>query len=70
MNTGFHARTVSEYAQAFTTALTLPQGESLAMRRRARASAMRFTEEAFAARWTGQMEKLVDLKTKRITTGR
>ncbi len=61
---GFHATTVAEYARAFTKALTLPPDEILAMRRRARASAKRFTEEAFAERWVVQMKRLIDLTSK------
>ncbi|KAI9680516.1 MAG: asparagine-linked glycosylation protein [Caeruleum heppii] len=59
--TGFHAETASEFAAAFHHALTLSGEETLAVRRRARASAKRFTEQAFAARWVGQMERLVRL---------
>jgi alpha-1,2-mannosyltransferase len=33
------------------------------MRRRARLSAKRFTEEEFAKGWIRQMEKLVDLRS-------
>ena len=36
--------------------------ETLAMRLRARASANRFTEEAFAKKWVVQMEKLTALQ--------
>lgn len=36
--------------------------ETLAMRLRARSSAGRFTDEAFAARWIEEMEKLVRLQ--------
>lgn len=32
------------------------------MRKRARASAMRFTEEEFAVGWLAQMSRLVDLR--------
>ncbi|EGS23098.1 uncharacterized protein CTHT_0015870 [Thermochaetoides thermophila DSM 1495] len=55
--TGFHATTVEEYAVAFEKALTLP--EPYEVRRRARVSALRFTEEEFARKWIVQMEKLV-----------
>jgi alpha-1,2-mannosyltransferase len=60
-HSGFHATTSTEYAEAFEKALSLP--DPLAVRKRARTSAKRFTEEAFAKRWTAQMEKLVDMRT-------
>lgn len=55
--TGFHATTVDEFAAAFEQALVLP--DPLAWRERARRSAKRFTEEAFARKWLEQMERLV-----------
>jgi alpha-1,2-mannosyltransferase len=36
------------------------------MRRRARESAKRFTEEEFAKKWIVQMEKLVLLRQKKV----
>jgi alpha-1,2-mannosyltransferase len=57
--TGFHATTVDGFAAAFEKALTLP--DPLAVRRRARVSARRFTEEEFARKWLVQMERLVAL---------
>jgi alpha-1,2-mannosyltransferase len=54
---GFHATTSTEFAQGFEKALSLPN--PYAIRRRARQSAKRFTEEEFARRWTEEMEKLV-----------
>lgn len=59
--TGFHATTVTEYATAFSQALSLPPAETMAMRRRSRLSARRFTEAAFADRWIAQTERLIDL---------
>ncbi|KAL1879995.1 hypothetical protein VTK73DRAFT_6385 [Phialemonium thermophilum] len=58
--TGYHATTSSEFALAFEKALS--QADPLAMRRRARISAKRFTEQQFAKKWTAQMEKLVAMK--------
>jgi alpha-1,2-mannosyltransferase len=58
---GFHATTSTEFAQGFEKALSL--GDALGMRRRARLSAKRFTEEEFAKGWIRQMEKLVDLQS-------
>ncbi|KAI9852865.1 MAG: asparagine-linked glycosylation protein [Thelocarpon superellum] len=60
--TGFHATTAEEYAAAFATVLSMAPDETLAMRRRARASAQRFTEDAFATRWIAQMERLITLQ--------
>lgn len=64
MMIGFHASTASEYAAAFAKALELGHEETMAMRLRARKSAHRFTEEAFATKWVGQVEKLVQLRRK------
>ena len=62
--TGYHASSSSEYAAAFTEALSLSSEERIAIRRRSRLSAKRFTEEAFANRWIAQMERLINpLKT-------
>ncbi|GAB1312910.1 asparagine-linked glycosylation protein [Madurella fahalii] len=55
--TGFHATSSTEFAEGYEKALSLPN--PYAVRRRARQSAKRFTEEEFARRWTEQMEKLV-----------
>lgn len=55
--TGFHATTPTEFAEGYEKALSLP--DPLAVRRRARQSATRFTEEEFAKKWIEQMEKLV-----------
>ncbi|KAF2759606.1 UDP-Glycosyltransferase/glycogen phosphorylase [Pseudovirgaria hyperparasitica] len=63
--TGFHASTASEYADGFLKALELPSDQILAMRHRARKSAERFTEGAFARSWITQMEKLVDMQIQR-----
>jgi alpha-1,2-mannosyltransferase len=57
---GFHATTATEFAEGFEQALALP--DKLAMRRRARLSAKRFTEEQFAKGWISQMERLVRLR--------
>ncbi len=49
MVTGFHARTVDEFASALHAALCLHERpeEELAMRRRARANSLRFDEAKF-----------------------
>jgi alpha-1,2-mannosyltransferase len=58
---GFHATTSTEFANGFEKALSLE--DTLGMRRRARLSAKRFTEEEFAKGWIQQMEKLVGLQS-------
>jgi alpha-1,2-mannosyltransferase len=57
---GFHATTPTEFANGFEKALSLE--DALGMRRRARLSAKRFTEEEFSKGWIRQMGKLVDLQ--------
>ncbi|KAF2872678.1 alpha-1,2-mannosyltransferase ALG11 [Massariosphaeria phaeospora] len=63
--TGFHASTAEQYAEGFRKALTLPREETLAMRRRARKSAGRFTDGGFADKWILHMERLVRLQVAR-----
>ena len=58
---GFHATTAEEFAEAYGKALSTP--DRLAMRLRARKSAQRFTEEAFARTWLVEMDRLVALAT-------
>jgi alpha-1,2-mannosyltransferase len=41
--------------------LSIPPAETLAMRRRARVSAQRFTEGEFARKWLVEIEKLMEL---------
>jgi alpha-1,2-mannosyltransferase len=62
--TGFHATTSKEFAEGFEKALGLKAGDRVAMRKRARKSAKRFTEEEFAKGWLRNMEILVDLRQK------
>ncbi|KAJ5736782.1 CAZyme family GT4 [Penicillium malachiteum] len=57
--TGFRAETEEQFAAAFEAALALPVEEKIAMRLRARRSALRFTEEEFAKKWLAQVQKLV-----------
>jgi alpha-1,2-mannosyltransferase len=57
--TGFRAETEEQFAAAFEAALALPEAEKVAMRQRARRSALRFTEEEFSQKWLGQITKLV-----------
>ncbi|KAM4059246.1 glycosyl transferases group 1 domain-containing protein [Hirsutella rhossiliensis] len=58
--TGYHATTAQEFAAGYEKALSHP--DPLAIRKRARTSAMRFTEEEFARGWLLQMSRLVGLK--------
>ncbi|KAM0795104.1 alpha-1,2-mannosyltransferase alg-11 [Usnea florida] len=60
--TGYHASTESEYAHSFAEALSMSEEATSAMRKRARASSKRFTEEMFAAKWVEQLGKLIDLQ--------
>lgn len=57
--TGFHAITPEDFADGYEKALSLPN--PLAVRRRARESAKRFTEEEFAKKWTVQLARLITL---------
>lgn len=57
--TGFRAETEDQFAAAYEAALLLPQEEKIAMRQRARQSALRFTEEEFEIKWLAQLQKLV-----------
>jgi alpha-1,2-mannosyltransferase len=64
-NIGFHASTEQQYADAFLKALSLPRNDALAMRHRARKSARRFTDRAFAEKWIANMDRLVLLQVER-----
>lgn len=64
---GYHASTQNEYAEAFHKALSLSAEDMLAMRRRARKSAARFTDRVFAEKWIGNMDQLIGLQTSRTT---
>lgn len=66
--TGFHANDASEFAARFTRALSMSSRDTLAMRLRARSSAKRFTEEAFATRWVRQMDRLVSMSAELDTS--
>ncbi|KAL5120123.1 asparagine-linked glycosylation protein [Pleosporales sp. CAS-2024a] len=66
--TGFHATTAQEYAEGFHKALSLSPEETIAMRKRARKSAERFTDFGFAEKWLAHMEKLVALQVARAKT--
>ena len=61
MFSGFHASTVSEYANAFAKALSLSKQELVALRKRARMSSGRFGEDEFVRGWIKHVEKLVTL---------
>ncbi|KAK8095031.1 alpha-1-2-mannosyltransferase alg11 [Apiospora hydei] len=52
-----------QFAQGFDKALSLP--DPLSVRKRARISATRFSEEEFARKWLAQMSLLVDIKTNK-----
>lgn len=63
--TGFHASTAAEFAAGFAKALSLSPEEALAMRKRARKSALRFTEDEFRVRWLRQLQKPQGLRSGR-----
>ncbi|KAI5250313.1 UDP-Glycosyltransferase/glycogen phosphorylase [Aureobasidium subglaciale] len=60
--TGFHAKTPTEFAKGFAKALDQSPPETLAMRKRARTSAKRFSEGVFRDSWNAQMDRLVQLR--------
>ena len=62
MCTGYHASTESEYAHSFAEALSMTEEATAAMRKRARVSSKRFTEEMFAAKWVEQLGKLIEIQ--------
>ncbi|PKX94587.1 alpha-1,2-mannosyltransferase ALG11 [Aspergillus novofumigatus IBT 16806] len=62
--TGFRASTEDEFAAAFEAALALPAEEKIAMRQRARKSALRFTEEEFSQKWIEEVGKLVEMRRR------
>ncbi|RHZ55207.1 alpha-1,2-mannosyltransferase ALG11 [Aspergillus thermomutatus] len=62
--TGFRASTEDEFAAAFEAALALPAEEKVAMRLRARQSALRFTEEEFSQKWIEEVGKLVEMRRR------
>jgi alpha-1,2-mannosyltransferase len=62
--TGFRASTEDEFAAAFEAALALPAEEKVAMRLRARNSALRFTEEEFSQKWIEEVGKLVEMRRR------
>ncbi|KAL3420527.1 alpha-mannosyltransferase alg11 [Phlyctema vagabunda] len=68
--TGFHAITAGEFAEGYQKALELQEDEKLAMRKRARKSAQRFTEEEFARGFVGALDALIKLQVKTKTKSR
>lgn len=62
---GYHASTATEYAAAFRKALSLEPKEAQAMRLRARKSAQRFSNAAFAKKWIANLYELV--RTANVT---
>ncbi|KAL2795889.1 hypothetical protein BJX66DRAFT_324422 [Aspergillus keveii] len=59
--TGFRATSEEDFASAFEAALALSVKERVAMRGRARESALRFTEEEFSRKWVKEVGKLVEM---------
>jgi len=56
---GFLATTAKEFAQGFADALNLSHEESVQMRRRARRSAQRFSEQVFKRQWCTRVNWLL-----------
>ncbi|KAK6495239.1 asparagine-linked glycosylation protein [Arthrobotrys musiformis] len=61
LRTGYHATTAEEFAEGFKEALSLDEGDTVAMRERARESSLRFSEEIFEEQWNSVMDSLLDL---------
>jgi alpha-1,2-mannosyltransferase len=61
---GYHASTAAEFAEGYAKALTLSEGECMAMRQRARDSAKRFSEQVFMKAWTEEMQTLLRLEKR------
>ncbi|RCI14166.1 hypothetical protein L249_6078 [Ophiocordyceps polyrhachis-furcata BCC 54312] len=61
--TGFHATSAGEFATCYAKALSV--ADPLAIRKRARSSSRRFTEEAFATHWLNHMDRLMALARRR-----
>ncbi|KAK6524209.1 asparagine-linked glycosylation protein [Orbilia ellipsospora] len=57
--TGYHAETAEQFAKGFEQALSLSSEETIAMRKRARKSSLRFSEEIFEEQWNNVMDSLL-----------
>ena len=64
LTAGYHASTVSEYAASFAQAFSMSEEATLEMRKRARASSKRFTEEMFAIKWIEQLDRLINIQRR------
>ena len=64
LTAGFHASTASEYAASFAQAFSMSEEATLEMRKRARASSKRFTEEMFAIKWIEQLDRLINIQRR------
>lgn len=61
---GYHVTTPGEFAEAYAKVLSMPNEDCVAMRKRARESANRFSEDVFMLAWTEEMIKLLRLEKK------
>lgn len=59
-STGYHAKTIEEYAAGFAKALNLSPEDTFAMRLRARQNSLRFSEDVFNSAWTAHLERLIE----------
>lgn len=64
-STGYHATDVQTFADAFNSALSLPDDECMSMRGRARESSKRFSEEVFEENWKTVMNSLMRLARRK-----
>jgi alpha-1,2-mannosyltransferase len=64
--TGYHAETAEEFAEGFHRVMQMELEDRYAMRVRGREVAKTFTEEAFARKWTEQVEKLVSMQARKV----
>src|SRR5438045_3780306 len=62
--TGFLAENTEGFAEGFAKVLGMEEEGKWECRRRARESSLRFTEEVFAGKWVGQMERLVEMERR------
>lgn len=67
--TGFHANTAEEFADGFRRVMDLGGDEKVAMRRRGRDGARRFTGEVFEHGWIACMEEVVGMRVLRERRG-
>lgn len=68
--TGFHAESEQEFAEAFGKVAGLGEGEGYGMRRRGRESTKRFGEQVFVEGWVREVGRCVEMDRKGRGKGR